>query len=1008
MRLSLRCGWLLALGLVVAAASAGCSSCHDTHTDSCGYCGPPLSSAGEDVGDCQVGRMVILRGSVRLPPEDTQVCLTEKDSLIFQWEQVSGPEVEIIDADQRDAYFIPTVPGTYKFRFQVLYPITEINCEPQYSQWDTVTIECGPVVCGSPTADAGEDQEIATRPGIPQTAVLDGIGSHPVFQEGCDCLPLTYAWTQVSGANVVIANDDHVQASVELSSFGDYEFQLEVTDTCGTSERTNTDTDTVAVTLVEKAGCASILDVTAIDGLTGEVLSGVHVSVVDSGGNLLTMDTDSQGVASFGSLADGVRRFITLVSDEVVPAHPWVGGADRKRFETTTVVNHCSRSITVPLRKTASGDAAESFGTVVAKVPRSVFSMLPHSWQCAGQCNSDADCDETYYCELDETTPCGPHSPDVTASCTPRSLLPFFNLSGRPYISGQFRFVVLLPVVALNDPVTLPMGKLYPRPPADGAVLPGNLTTDDTFLNGLAPSLGLDTWGDSCVRTSDCPNTIDYICEQDPQGDYRCKDKNPMRNFRMEVPAGPDTRLIMIAGIADVSMEDFLQIFFPSMMGDNGVSSWDITAGLWSSAIMRTLHICPVVVDVTADAENDISAYLETITKDNCWNIDYQQKDSVVALEYPLADSVDSCSIDLDCCDGPGHCGWPDSGKKCLVDPDGGSKGCYTPMLRVEVASCDDLIILPPTGGFDPTAPRSDTRLCSHVPDQAPFEVMCPTPTPNQYISCDPKDIRDLDVPADYECSFPYGLAAAALDFPPGHTALPEGGRVFVGFNFNRTPLSEQPSPRFLVPNLEANSLQGARINIVQTFMRNIIALPDGAFDMLPGYLGATTLLSSNAAQAQLSDFLPLLSPQNVPDAGLTVEVTFLAQDPTRFPPELTRTYAEAMDILVPQAGIHDLPGTVEFVADPNHDLISLVLGKVDRVGRDIVVDHWWRIYIPAATTSITLPAEVSPFITGDEVWVQFQASSFRVPFDFDLFPAEMILRQKAASSADSYALIAF
>ena len=118
---------------------------------------------------------------------------------------------------------------------------------------------------------------------------------------------------------------------------------------------------------------------------------------------------------------------------------------------------------------------------------------------------------------------------------------------------------------------------------------------------------------------------------------------------------------------------------------------------------------------------NDISSALAGITLDDCWSIDYQQKDSTIALKDPTSTSIDSCSSDADCCDTGGNSGWPDSGKKCLDDPEGGgTKGCYMPMFRVEVVSGDDVTILPPTGGFDPASPKSDTRLCGHVPASAP------------------------------------------------------------------------------------------------------------------------------------------------------------------------------------------------------------------------------------------------------------------------------------------------
>jgi hypothetical protein len=988
---------LAALFVPLAVLCAGCPE------DGGGIeCGPPITSAGEDL-EGTIGRMVILRGSVRLPPEDEQVCLTEKDTLIFKWEQVSGPDTELLDSDQREASFIPATDGTYKFRFAATYPVTEVNKEEKVSQWDTVTIEVAPVTCGAPSAAAGAAQEISTPPGTPVTTTLDGCDSHPVNQQGCTCGPLTYAWTQTGGSNATMTNPDRCETSVELPDVGVYDFQLEVTDSCGTDGRTNTHSSAVTITVVENEGCGGDLDVTATNAMTGETLEGVHVTVIDAGDNTQTADTNASGVAAFTGLTAGTRKSITAVSDQTAPIIRYLTGADRARFETTTLVNHCASRVTIPLQETRSGEWAGSYGTVKAKVPLKLYNMLPHSWKCAGDCDTDADCDETYYCENDETTPCGPKPPEVPkGSCTPRSLLPFFSL-GDNNISGQFRVVITTPLYPRDNFAYFPVERLFAPPPGEDALLPGNLTTDDTFLNGLAPSLGLDPWGDSCVRTSDCPNTSDYVCEQDPEGNYRCKDKNPLRNLQMIVPAG-STKLFVTLGIIDVNMMDLLPVLLPFLTSDSEVE-FDVGA-LLGAFKMRTVNICPISVNVTANTDNDISSTLAGISLDKCWSVDYQQKDSTIALKDPTATSVGSCTADADCCDDSGHCGWPDSGKKCLNDPEGGgTKGCYMPMFRVEVVSGDYVTLLPPAGGFDVTADKSDTRLCSHVPASAPFEVMCPTATPNIYESCDPRDIRDLAVPANHECSFSYGLSLTALDFPAGHAALPEGGRVLIGFNFNRTPFSEQPSPRFLVPQLETNGLTGATISAVQLYMRNVTTLPDGTYDALPGYLGVTTSSVSNAAELQMPDFVPLLVPGNVPDAGLTVKVTFVAEDPSQFPPDLEKTYADARDIPAPTAGTHNLPGSVTVTVDASHKLIGLLLHKVDRIDVYKITDRWWRIFAPPSATTITLPPAANPFASGDEVWLGLFGASFRGSFDFDLFNPDQIVKRQAAHTKDSYAL---
>jgi hypothetical protein len=455
-------------------------------------------------------------------------------------------------------------------------------------------------------------------------------------------------------------------------------------------------------------------------------------------------------------------------------------------------------------------------------------------------------------------------------------------------------------------------------------------------------------------------------------------------------------------------MMDLLPVLLPFLTSESEVE-FDIAA-LLGAFKMRTMHVCPITVNVTKDTSNDISSNLSGISLDDCWSIEYQQKDSTIALKDPTATSVDSCSSDADCCDTNGNCGWPDSGKKCLQNPEGGgSTGCYMPMFRVEVVSGDYATVLPPESGFEPGANKADARLCAQVPAQADFEVMCPTSTPNIYESCDPRDIRSLDVPADHECSFPYGLALSALDFPVGHAALPEGGRVLIGFDFNRTPLSQNLSPTFLVPGLEANGLTGAGINIVQLYMRNVTTLPDGTYDALPGYLGATAYSTSNADEMQLAEFAPLLEQSGIPDAGFRVKVTFVADNPSVFPPNLEKTYADARTVTEPTAGTHDLPGSVSVTVDPSQDLVGLLLHKTDRIDNagviDVITDHWWRIYAPPTVTEITLPASADPFGSGDEVWLGLFGAAFRIPFDFDLFNPELVVKRQAAHAKDAYAL---
>lgn len=975
-------------------------------------CGPPVASVEDDL-EAQVGETVVLRGSVRLPPEDKQACVDEKDALTFSWELFTGPvdDVQITNPHQQEASFVPQESGEYIFHFQVTYPVTEVNPEEKISQPQSLKVNVASVVCGPPTANAGDNQTLATLPGAPVTLALDGSASHVTSDAGCGDLTLAATtWSvvnQPAGSDVSIQNADQLEASVEITEFGVYEFRLEVRDSGGADGRTDTDTDSIMVNLIEREGCGPKFEVTVIEAAGGAPLAGAEVTVVDADGATHTATADADGLATFDGLAEGNRQSITVASSETVPALPGTGDTERPRYERTTVLDHCSGSITIPVYPTASAQAAVPAGTLVAKVPPSVFGMLPHSWRCAGACTEDADCDPTYYCELDD--------PKCQGLCTPRSLLPFFSL-GDTNISGQMRVAVLIPVTPVDNFSRFELSRMFANPPGPDAVLPGNLTTDDTFLNGIAPTLGLDVWGNTCdhvtQRPDDCPSAEnpqpqDYSCEEDPNGELRCKDKSPLRNVKIDVPAGQDARLVLVSGVMDVVMVDLLPVLMPFLTGD-GALDFDVGAMLGAFKI-RALHVCPVSVDVAAGVETDITSTLAALTPDDCWSVDYQQLEAVAPLMDPNAIvPANACSSDNDCCNTSGECGWPVSGKKCLGLPDNPEeKYCFMPLFRVQIESNDRIRLSPAAAGFKPAEPKSDNRLCSYLPAEADYEVMCD----NEGIigSCDPPQIHTMTVPEDTECSFPYGLAMISLDFPAGHAAMPAGGRVGIGFDFNRTPYSSTLDPYFLVPPLDLPSLQGAGLTVTQMFVRKIVAMDDMSYMILPGQVAVATSLQSAASSAPLPAIFPVPAPDGLADAGLEVQVTFVPEDPLVWPdPVIERVYATATALAPPAAGTHALPAAASFTASPDADLIGLVLSKVhrDQESGDSLRDPLWRIYARPGTGQIELPAGAGPFASGDEVWLRFWSSGFEVPFDFDLFPTELLLTGQVQDSSDGYALV--
>jgi hypothetical protein len=257
-----------------------------------------------------------------------------------------------------------------------------------------------------------------------------------------------------------------------------------------------------------------------------------------------------------------------------------------------------------------------------------------------------------------------------------------------------------------------------------------------------------------------------------------------------------------------------------------------------------------------------------------------------------------------------------------------------------------------------------------------------------------------------------FGLALTSLDFPVGHATIPEGGRVLIGFDFNRTPMIRTAQPRFLVPSLELAPLVGATVSATQLFFRNIITRPDMSYELLPGRTGVSSSSNSNVATLSLPEFFPPPSPGGLEDAGLDIDVSFLPDDPLADCGSVTfdQIYAVADYMLPPSSGAHDLPGSTSDSALQNRSLRGLVLGRVDRVmdgeEEQILVDNWWRIYAPAGSADMELPSQVSPFSSGEEVRMTLWGSEFSVPFDFDLFPFNQILRGQSSEVEDGWQLV--
>jgi len=176
---------------------------------------PPQSDPGANQ-EVKQGQSVTLNG--------TNSYDSEGGNLTYSWSQVSGKEIDLVDDDQAVAHFrAPTVSQDSILKFTLL--VEDENGDiGKNSVYVTVKAD------SMPHADAGGDRTVNEG----EYVTLDGDGSYSP-----DGSSLDYSWTQTSGDNVDLQDDNQPSAHFYAPYVYDdqtLKFKLRVEDSNGNSD----------------------------------------------------------------------------------------------------------------------------------------------------------------------------------------------------------------------------------------------------------------------------------------------------------------------------------------------------------------------------------------------------------------------------------------------------------------------------------------------------------------------------------------------------------------------------------------------------------------------------------------------------------------------------------------------------------------------------------------------------------------------------------------------------
>jgi len=186
----------------------------------------PVAYAGPDIHVAEL-ELVTLDGSGSFQYDPCDV-------LMYEWDQLVGPAVELNDPTGMHPSFVPEYEGEYRFEL-VIWDGTHL------SQPDDVLILVGNQ---APVADAGLDR---VSP-VPSQVRLNGSGSHDpdIIDE------LTYTWKQLEGPQTALQDTNTARPFFDCDEQGSYGFELVVSDGFVDSEPSVVRVTTVAVTIARQ------------------------------------------------------------------------------------------------------------------------------------------------------------------------------------------------------------------------------------------------------------------------------------------------------------------------------------------------------------------------------------------------------------------------------------------------------------------------------------------------------------------------------------------------------------------------------------------------------------------------------------------------------------------------------------------------------------------------------------------------------------------------------------